>query len=359
MFELRGSSLALRCCQQMLLPFCSNLIGCVIVTFCTLCRANEGGSTAAFGPQPLEMVAGATDTAALATNDSWNDAHTIGAVMCENGDNAHTIGAEMCENGDNAHTIVAVMCENGDNAHTIGTEMCENGDNAEIYTKDGDRDDLACFGFKDEKDDSLDELYNVPLDSLDQKMDVRELWAGGYSLEAWSDFTMCEPMGFVDSESVTGAVMDCFKDPIWSLHDPPDELPSVYPLDEDGELLPFDAPLDDDDALRAVTQDDIGNMGNMDLACTVQQPQLDFGSHFDFIPHSFEPVKLIDDFDIGTDMPFDYSDPDYLPKKSLCRRGTQSLTAGAMAGPSTQKGRTGVQILVHCAHKASWWQGIC
>lgn len=63
------------------------------------------------------------------------------------------------------------------------------------------------------------------IEEMDDGIDVRSLWAGGDSLEAWSDCTMSEELEFVDSESVTGAILDCFKDPIWRFHEPPDEVP--------------------------------------------------------------------------------------------------------------------------------------
>ena len=76
--------------------------------------------------------------------------------------------------------------------------------------------------------EGLDPLDGL-LEDLGDGIDVRNLWAGGDALEASSDCTMSEELTFVDSESVTGAILDCFKDPIWRLHEPPDDVPFTCP----------------------------------------------------------------------------------------------------------------------------------
>lgn len=82
-----------------------------------------------------------------------------------------------------------------------------------------------------EEDDSMFEGL-FPLEGIyegpENGIDVRNLWAGGNALEASSDGTMLDQQTFIDSESVTEAILDFFKDPEWQKHDPPDEPPSSF-----------------------------------------------------------------------------------------------------------------------------------
>lgn len=228
---------------------------------------------------------------------------------------------------------------NGDCPHTMDAGM-----------KDEASDGLACYGFHEDKDvDSFDAMSNldVPLDDLELKMDVRDLWAGGDSLEAWSDYTVSNSMSIVDSESVTGAVLECFKDPIWSVLDPPDELPSVFPLaDEDGELGTLPTALDDHTAAPPVAEFNTGA-----IAAPPILPQLRCDDDFDFM---FEPLKLPDDLGAGADMPGYTSDPDYMPTKPKSTQGALPPAFSAMAVPAALVGGPGesTELLCPCLSPA-------
>lgn len=178
---------------------------------------------------------------------------------------------------------------------------------------------VACHDFLE--DDKLFEGL-APLDGtlegLEDGIDVRNLWAGGDSLEAWSDCTMSE-LTFDDSESVTGAILECFKDPIWRFYEPPDELPSTF--------------------VSAAIAPDVGELAVQAVASPVEAAaevaavrQCHQESAMDFL---FEAVDPLDNSQPGGC----WNDPDYTPgtlqawEKSAKaqRKGASKAVAGVFA----------------------------